>query len=223
MADESFGTFIGRLLLEALDDGRKMRLVEEYRFRDAAGRDWTAPANAIVDGASIPRALWTLIGGPFEGKYRNASVIHDWYCDTRSRPWRDVHRVFHDAMRAAGVGGLRAKVMYAAVYHGGPRWDDGVVANVNLPGAVVASAAETLPPFAQALLAIVRDDARPGTRMLAGAGDDPGEFRLAVADLEALIARDDPSPETIAAGLDDLTARSPDAARVIDDPGALAA
>ncbi len=33
-----------------------------------------------------------------------------------------VHRTFYTAMRASSVDVWRAKVMYAAVYHFGPRW-----------------------------------------------------------------------------------------------------
>ena len=76
----------------------------------------------IVDGASIPEAFWSFIGGPFEGKYRNASVVHDFYCDTRTETWEDVHMVFYNGMRAAGVDPITAKIMYSAVYNFGPRW-----------------------------------------------------------------------------------------------------
>jgi Protein of unknown function (DUF1353) len=42
------------------------------------------PAGAIVGGASIPQVFWSIIGGPFEDKYREASVIHDYYCEQKS-------------------------------------------------------------------------------------------------------------------------------------------
>lgn len=85
-----------------------------------------------MDGASIPRALWTLIGGPFEDKYRNASIIHDWYCDVRSRPWKDTHRVFYHAMITSSVPIAQAKLLFAGVYWGGPRWSQTVVENIVL-------------------------------------------------------------------------------------------
>lgn len=34
--------------------------------------------------------FWSFIGGPFEGKYRNASVVHDFLCKVQKRPWRSV-------------------------------------------------------------------------------------------------------------------------------------
>lgn len=115
-------TFVGRVVAEWLPDGRKMRLLEDFGYYDDRGLRWDAPKGSIVDGASIPRIAWTPVGGPFEGLYRYASVIHDVACDQKDRPWQAVHEVFYSAMLAAGEDPLRAKVMYGAVYHFGPRW-----------------------------------------------------------------------------------------------------
>lgn len=60
---------------------------------------------------------------PFTGAYRQASVIHDYYCETRDRPWKDVHEAFYWASRAGGVGRTKANIMYFAVYRFGPRWE----------------------------------------------------------------------------------------------------
>ena len=126
------GRFLGRLIYEPLPDGRRMQLVEPFGFIDERAKAWSVPIGAKVDGASIPQALWSFVGGPFEGKYRDASVIHDYYCDVRLEPWRAVHCMFYDAMLVSGVSESRAKVMYAAVYFGGPRWSDTAVENAKL-------------------------------------------------------------------------------------------
>lgn len=122
-AAQGFGNFIGKVVAEWLDDGRKMKLVEPFAYIDPVGSRWDAPKGWIVDGASIPRVAWSVIGGPFEGQYRNASVIHDVACDQKQRPWRDVHRAFYTAMLAAQVDTIKAKIMYGAVYQFGPRWE----------------------------------------------------------------------------------------------------
>jgi len=116
-----FGNFIGSVVAEWLTDGRKMKLVEPFAYVDPHGRRWDAPRGSIVDGASIPKIAWSIIGGPFEGKYRDASVIHDVACVERQREWQVVHDAFYTAMRASGVNQSQA-IMYAAVYHFGPRW-----------------------------------------------------------------------------------------------------
>lgn len=56
------------------------------------------------------------------GQHLKAAVVHDYYCETKSRPWEVVHRVFYEALIAAGVDWLSAKTMYAAVYQFGPKW-----------------------------------------------------------------------------------------------------
>src|SRR5438552_16885448 len=78
-------------------DGRTMTLLNELRYTDPKGILWIAPAGSKVDGASIPRSLWSLMGGPFEGKYRNASVLHDVAYEQRKRPWQDCDRMFYNA------------------------------------------------------------------------------------------------------------------------------
>jgi hypothetical protein len=103
-------------------DGRKLTLLSDYRFSDPEARIWLAKEGTKVDGASIPQWLWSIVGGPLEGTYRNSSIIHDYYCDTKERSWQETHRVFYYGMRAAGVSDLRAKIMYYAVYTYGPRW-----------------------------------------------------------------------------------------------------
>ena len=102
-----------------------MLLMQDFSFIDSSGMTWLAPKGIVVDGASIPRPFWSIIGGPFEGQYRNATVIHDHYCETwktHGRSWQSVHRVFYYAMLAAGVPESKAIAMYIAVRQFGPRW-----------------------------------------------------------------------------------------------------
>ena len=132
-SENAFGRYMGRLILEPLRDGRLMRVIEPFGFLDPEQKRWPVPVGTKVDGASIPQPLWSLIGGPFEGKYRDASVVHDYYCDVRTVPWKAVHRVFYLGMRASGLSDQRAKLMYTAVYFAGPRWTDTAVENARLP------------------------------------------------------------------------------------------
>ncbi len=118
----NYGTFIGTVHTESLEDGRRMRLTAPFAYVDPQGKTWRAAAGDTVDGASVPTVAWSLIGGPFEGRYRSASVIHDVSCDRQVGPWEEVHEMFFWALLASGVERWRAKVMYGAVYHFGPRW-----------------------------------------------------------------------------------------------------
>jgi hypothetical protein len=124
VAGSEFGTFVGDVVAMFLPDGRTMRLTADFAYVDPSGKRWNAPKDSIIDGASIPQVFWTLVGGPFEGQYRNASVVHDVACEEKSERWQDVHRMFYYAMRAGGVSERRAALMYAAVYRFGPKWDE---------------------------------------------------------------------------------------------------
>jgi len=122
---ENLGAYEGlppRIAL--MPDGRTAKLLAPLSYAGPDGTEWPVPMGAELDGASIPRAFWTLIGGPFEGKYRDASIVHDHYCVVKSRSWRRTHRMFFDAMLCSGVGQTKAKIMYYAVYRFGPRWSE---------------------------------------------------------------------------------------------------
>jgi Protein of unknown function (DUF1353) len=118
----TWGYFSGPIETRWEADGRTMTLLNELRYTDPKGVVWIAPAGSAVDGASIPRALWPFFGGPFEGKFRNASVLHDVAYDQKSRPWQQVDRMFYDAMRCSGVGAVEAKTFYYALYRHGRHW-----------------------------------------------------------------------------------------------------
>jgi hypothetical protein len=120
---QTSGRFGGELVLKVLPNGRTMELVQPFTYTDSHGVTWPVPARTRVDGASIPGVFWSIIGAPFTGKYREASIIHDYYCATRSRHWKAVHKVFLDGMLARGVDKAQAQLMYLAVYRFGPRWD----------------------------------------------------------------------------------------------------
>jgi hypothetical protein len=121
LADAKQGYF-GELWLKPLRGGRDMEVVKPFGFVDSQARKWEVPVGTKTDGASIPRALWSLVGSPFTGAYREAAVIHDRYCQTKLRSWSDTHDAFYEAMLASGVDKQQALLMWAAVYRFGPRW-----------------------------------------------------------------------------------------------------
>ncbi len=118
----NYGQFVGTVKAEWLESGRKMKLLEDFIYIDPGNYKWKAPKDSIVDGASIPRLLWTVVGPPFAGRYRDASVVHDVACDQKSEPWKNVHRMFFYACLCGGVGEKKAKLMFWAVRSFGPRW-----------------------------------------------------------------------------------------------------
>lgn len=117
-----WGFFSGHPKFELLDGGRKIKLLEDFSYTDPQARAWVAPAGWIVDGTSIPGVFGSIIGGPLDGPYRTATIIHDVACDQKTAPWEDVHLTFYHALRCGGVGEIEAKILYYAVYQFGPRW-----------------------------------------------------------------------------------------------------
>ncbi|GGA17543.1 MAG: DUF1353 domain-containing protein [Rhodobacteraceae bacterium] len=105
-------------------------LAEPLRFVDANRRVWHAPAGTLTDGASIPKIFVSILGRPTAPEYVDAAAMHDAYCGVGNEGgafyhqarWEDVHRMFFDALVVSGTPERRAKVMFAAVWLGGPRW-----------------------------------------------------------------------------------------------------
>ena len=97
---------------------RTMALLQNFWFIDRSGKRWDAPKATIIDGASIPRALWSLVGSPYTGDYRRASIVHDVACnndegDPHAR--RAADRMFYEACRAGGCSVWEATILYVGV------------------------------------------------------------------------------------------------------------
>lgn len=123
--EEYFGKFESAPKLEVKNEaeGRpKFVLLSDFSFNDPNGFTWTTPKDWVVDGATIPKVAWSIVGGPLSGKYLHASIIHDYYCDTEERTAHDTHRNFYYGMRANGVPKGKATTMYWVVRTFGPSW-----------------------------------------------------------------------------------------------------
>ena len=103
-------------------EDRNMRLLAPFAFADSHGNVWHAHPGDEINGASIPAFLWSLVGSPYTGDYRRASVLHDVACRKRTRPSKEVHRMFFEAMLSDGVPKHMALQFYTAVRLFGPNW-----------------------------------------------------------------------------------------------------
>lgn len=82
----------------------------------------TVAQDFVSNGASVPALFWPLVGHPYSGSLLLAALLHDWGIAVRQQSWQRVHRQFYDALRASGVGTIRAWLCYAFVWAFGPRW-----------------------------------------------------------------------------------------------------
>jgi Protein of unknown function (DUF1353) len=129
--------------LTQLGEDRDMKLNQDFGFEDSGGLVWTAKKDAVVNGASIPQIFWSTFGSPFIGDYRRASVLHDYYCDVKTRPSAATHLMFYEACLAGGVGVARAKTMYTMVKVFGPSWTV-VAEGIEINGHMVVEKGGTL-------------------------------------------------------------------------------
>lgn len=127
------------------------RLAAALTFEAPGGEGWTAPAEAVVNGADIPQIAYWLVGRPFDPDLFPASVIHDRYAMTRERPAADTHWAFYLGLRAGGVPESRASLILWTVSLARPDWPVGqandapLVCNRRLDGAVFRSSRPARP------------------------------------------------------------------------------
>lgn len=67
------------------------------------------------DGASIPRALWSVVGSPMTDGYQRAGCLHDALYASEYFPREVCDMLFLKAMESDGVGYLKRRAMYRAV------------------------------------------------------------------------------------------------------------
>ncbi len=114
----SNGLFSGNPKTEWLSDkgsDRDMRVLEAFWYIDPAGRRWDAPAGTIINGASIPRTLWSTVGSPYTGDYRRAALVHDAAVGKEGMVRADADTMFYFACLAGGCSLVQAKMLYAGV------------------------------------------------------------------------------------------------------------
>jgi hypothetical protein len=116
------GEVVVQFLLEKDAADRIIRVYKPFSFLDEQFYYHHIPEGAILNGASIPRFLWSVYGSPFIGDYRRAALVHDYRCAIRDLSSVYSHLVFYQAMKVDKVKPFRAKTMYNMVKIFGPRW-----------------------------------------------------------------------------------------------------
>jgi hypothetical protein len=119
------GSFEGRVVVEWLDDPfvPTMRLVEPFEFHQSKGKVWKVPVGHIVKGRGMPPLFRDLIGQPFNGGFRKASIVYDHATQAMKEPWDEAQRMFLEASLAEGVTQSEAKAMYMLLRAQGSRWE----------------------------------------------------------------------------------------------------
>ena len=138
LEDQAKVAFEGDLVLipAGCEHQGKCYLKNDLTFTDPSALRWRAGRwhdgqpetveTGTTDGASIPKWAQAIVGEPFDKQYLKAAVVHDHYCykENHVRTWRQTHRMFYEALLALDVPFVKAKIMYSAVYAGGPKWQE---------------------------------------------------------------------------------------------------
>lgn len=109
--------FYSKLRMEKHSDS-KYKLTDDLIFEDDIYRI-VCKVGYIFDGASIPRALWSIAGSPFTGNYTYAACVHDILYQSRSVERWEADDIFKHIMKLDKVSSFRRYVMWSAVRLGG--------------------------------------------------------------------------------------------------------
>jgi len=117
LGNRDYGFFSCEPTIKLLLDGRNVQIMEGATYTDPDGKVWEIYPGDLSDGATVPKELWSLVGGPFEGPYRVAALFHDrqcnYYLSIAERKAAD--RMFRVASLCAGCTIEQADALYAGV------------------------------------------------------------------------------------------------------------
>jgi hypothetical protein len=94
------------------------------------GKTLYIPKFFQFDGATIPSIAWQIIGTPFDPKFMNGAVAHDWLYYTHkfsdSAASRDeCDKLLHDVLIESGINQTKVWLIYEAVRDfGGNHWEN---------------------------------------------------------------------------------------------------
>lgn len=126
-------TFVGDLILkdvaaEHVDSGvydpghTEFMILTDYSYVDSKERVWTVPSGTVVSGAVMPKLVYSTIGGPWSGSYRNAIVLLEYMVNEQVSDSETVYGVFLEAMQSSGVSNRTSLLLYYAIRSAGPIW-----------------------------------------------------------------------------------------------------
>lgn len=75
----------------------------------------TGNIGMISDGASIPKAFWSIVGCPFGGSYTRAAFLHDLLYRSRIFSKDECDKLFDEAMEQDNVDAVTRSTLYDAV------------------------------------------------------------------------------------------------------------
>ena len=96
-------------------DGRTMVVTFDFGFRDRAGIWHWSFRGDIIDGASIPKYGWSIVGSPYVGNHRVPAAIHDSDYVYRRNSRKVCDRGFLDSLKFCGASWEKRHFFYRMV------------------------------------------------------------------------------------------------------------
>ena len=105
------------LEVEIIDEN--LFILSKDKTVESLGYKITVKKGFDFDGASIPKALWSVYGNPLSGKFRIAALVHDALYASQKLPREVADAIFLDLMKQHEVGYMKRQTMYYAVRSAG--------------------------------------------------------------------------------------------------------
>lgn len=94
---------------------REKKLIEDYCCVLPDESILVAHKGVTYDGASIPKAFWSVIGSPFTGRYQRAAFLHDMMYAAELYSRKKCDEIFLDIMKLHGCSWLKRNIIWCAV------------------------------------------------------------------------------------------------------------
>ena len=115
-----------------IGNGKKRLLLADYTYENDKYIITLKPG-FVTDGASIPKAFWTILSSPFEGPLVYGAMIHDGLYTKMQLPRKECDELLREMAIEQGYNKIKADLVYEAVrLFGGSHWNKDTSAETHL-------------------------------------------------------------------------------------------
>ncbi len=115
-----------------IENGKKRLLLADYTYENDKYIITLKPG-FVTDGASIPKAFWTILSSPFEGPLVYGAMIHDGLYTKMQLPRKECDELLREMAIEQGYNKIKADLVYEAVrLFGGSHWNKDTSAETHL-------------------------------------------------------------------------------------------
>jgi hypothetical protein len=113
--------FNGDIILEELCNG-SWKLQDDFSYEDCSIQV-TIKSNFITDGASIPKAFWSIVGNPLENDLLKPAIVHDGLYTLMQLKRLECDKLLKEMLLFNGTSKVKAYFIYYIVrLFGGSHW-----------------------------------------------------------------------------------------------------